>query len=353
MFWWYVLIFGTLTFLLIVAFFLMRGRRKTERREMQREVPTGKSHVRAPAVEHPAAQKHEAAPKERGASGGAFHKDGLGAKVKALFHGGVSDDTWNQLEDVLLRADLGPKAAADLVAKVREDYTHGANPVRLVRGEIVTILGPDEPLYLGDGLSVILVVGVNGSGKTTTIGKLAKRLVHEGHTVSLAAADTFRAAAGEQLEVWARTAGAHLVAQERGADPGAVAFDAVRSAVARDTDVLIVDTAGRLHTKQPLMDELTKIERVIEKAGASVEETLLVLDAQTGQNGIAQARAFTDAVEVSGVVLTKTDSSAKGGVVLAVREELGVPVRFVGVGEGPDDLRPFDAEAFAERLLAE
>ncbi|MGZ8571063.1 MAG: signal recognition particle-docking protein FtsY [Actinomycetota bacterium] len=353
MFWWYVLIFGTLTFLLIVAFFVMRARRKTERRELQREVPTGKSHVRAPAVEHPAAQKHEAAPKERGASGGAFHKDGLGAKVKALFHGSVGDDTWNQLEDVLLRADLGPKAAADLVAKVREDYTHGANPIRLVRGEIVTILGPDEPLHLADGLSVILVVGVNGSGKTTTIGKLAKRLVHEGRTVSLAAADTFRAAAGEQLEVWARTAGAHVVGQERGADPGAVAFDAVKSAVARDTDVLIVDTAGRLHTKQPLMDELTKIERVIEKAGASVEETLLVLDAQTGQNGIAQARAFTDAVEVSGVVLTKTDSSAKGGVVLAVREELGVPVRFVGVGEGPDDLRPFDAEAFAERLLAE
>ncbi len=352
MFWWYVLIFGALTFLLIVAFFVSRGRRTTERRELQREVPTGKSHVREPVVEHPAAQKHAAAPKERGASGGAFHKDGLGAKVKGLFHGGVGDATWTQLEDVLLRADLGPKAAADLVAKVREDYTHGSDPVRLVHGEIVAILGPDEPLHLGQGLSVILVVGVNGSGKTTTIGKLAKRLVHEGHTVSLAAADTFRAAAGEQLEVWARTAGANLVAQERGADPGAVAFDAVKSAVARDTDVLIVDTAGRLHTKQPLMDELAKIERVIEKAGASVEETLLVLDAQTGQNGIAQARAFTDAVEVSGVVLTKTDGSAKGGVVLAVREELGVPVRFVGVGEGPDDLRPFDAEAFAERLLA-
>jgi fused signal recognition particle receptor len=170
--------------------------------------------------------------------------------------------------------------------------------------------------------------------------------------VSVAAADTFRAAAGEQLEVWAKAAGAHLVAQDRGADPGAVAFDAVKAAAARGVDVLIVDTAGRLHTKQPLMDELTKVKRVIEKAGAVVSETLLVLDAQTGQNGVAQARAFTDAVEVTGVVLTKTDGSAKGGIVLAVREELGVPVRFVGVGEKPDDLRPFDANAFADRLLS-
>jgi signal recognition particle-docking protein FtsY len=352
MFWWYVLIFGLLAFLLIAAFVVVKRRERTERRELQREVPTGRSHVRAPAVEHPAAQRHAAPPREAGASGGAFRREGLGAKVKGLFHGAVEDDTWKQLEDLLLRADLGPAAASDLVARVREDYRHGANPVQLVHGEVVALLGPDEPLHLADGLSVILVVGVNGAGKTTTIGKLAKRLVHEGRTVSVAAADTYRAAAGEQLEVWARTAGAQLVAQERGADPGAVAFDAVTSAKARGTDVLIVDTAGRLHTKQPLMDELAKIERVVVKAGATVHETLLVLDAQTGQNGIAQARAFTDAVPVSGVVLTKTDGSAKGGVVLAVREELGIPIRFVGVGEGPDDLRPFDAEAFAERLLA-
>jgi fused signal recognition particle receptor len=169
--------------------------------------------------------------------------------------------------------------------------------------------------------------------------------------VSLAAADTFRAAAGDQLEVWARRAGAHVIGQERGADPGAVAFDAVKSSDARGDDVLIVDTAGRLHTKQPLMDELKKVKRVIENAGATVGETLLVLDAQTGQNGIAQARAFTDAVDVSGIVLTKTDGSAKGGIVLAVREELGLPIRFVGVGEKPEDLRPFDPEAFTERLL--
>jgi fused signal recognition particle receptor len=170
--------------------------------------------------------------------------------------------------------------------------------------------------------------------------------------VSLAASDTFRAAAGEQLEIWAERTGAHLVQQERGADPGAVAFDAVKAANARDSDILLVDTAGRLHTKQPLMDELGKVKRVIEKAGAEIAETLLVLDAQTGQNGIAQARAFTEAVTVTGVVLTKTDGSAKGGVVLAVREELGVPIRFVGVGEGADDLRPFEAESFADRLLS-
>jgi fused signal recognition particle receptor len=193
---------------------------------------------------------------------------------------------------------------------------------------------------------------VNGSGKTTTIGKLAKHLIDAGRMVSLAASDTFRAAAGEQLETWANRAGAHLVAQQRGADPGAVAFDAVTSATARGADVLIVDTAGRLHTKQPLMDELAKIKRVIAKAGGVVDETLLVVDGQTGQNGIAQARAFTDAVDVTGVVLTKMDGTAKGGVVLAVREELGVPVRFTGVGEALGDLRPFDADAFVRRLLS-
>ena len=214
------------------------------------------------------------------------------------------------------------------------------------------MLGPDEELHLAQGkLAVILVVGVNGSGKTTTIGKLAKRLAGQGHAVSLAASDTFRAAAGEQLEVWAQRAGAHIVSQQRGADPGAVAFDAVTSATARGSDVLIVDTAGRLHTKAPLMDELAKVKRVIEKAGAEVDETLLVLDATTGQNGISQARAFTDAVELTGVVLTKMDGSARGGVILAVREELGVPVRFVGVGEGADDLQPFRAQAFADGLL--
>ena len=277
---------------------------------------------------------------------------GLGDRVRALFGRGVSPSTWSELEDLLIRADVGPRGSADLVARVRERFEAGSDPVALLRSEVIAILGADGEMELArDKLAVILVVGVNGSGKTTTIGKLASRLAAEGHAVSLAASDTFRAAAGEQLDVWARRAGAHVVSQQRGADPGAVAFDAVKSATARGSDVLIVDTAGRLHTKTPLMDELTKVKRVIEKAGAEVDDTLLVLDATTGQNGIAQARAFTDAVDVTGVVLTKMDGSARGGVVLAVREELGVPVRFVGVGEGADDLRPFRADAFADGLL--
>ncbi len=351
---WYVFVFAVLAVLLVVAFFALRSRRGEEMRELERHTPhTGQGHVRAPVVDHPAEQKHAPAHHEPGASGGVFRKEGLGAKVKELFRRGSGDQTWKELEDLLVKADVGPTASADLVRRVKATFSHGADPVGLLSGEIEAILGPDEPLRLPAGRTgVIMVVGVNGTGKTTTIGKLAKRLVSEGQQVSLAAADTFRAAAGEQLEVWGQRAGAHVVSQDRGADPGAVAFDAVKSAKARGADVLIVDTAGRLHTQAPLMDELGKVKRVIEKAGAGVDETLLVLDAQTGQNGIAQARAFTDAVDVSGVVLTKLDGSAKGGIVLAVREELGVPVRFVGVGEGADDLRPFEARMFSERLLS-
>jgi fused signal recognition particle receptor len=280
-------------------------------------------------------------------------REGLGARVRALLGADAGDDAWGTLGDLLVKADVGPTASDDLVERVRERWSRGSDPETLLRDEIVGILGPDAGLALpSDGLGVVLVVGVNGSGKTTTIGKLARRLAGDGKTVSLAGADTFRAGAGEQLEVWAVRAGAHLVSQGRGADPGAVVFDAVTSATARGAHVLIVDTAGRLHTKTPLMDELRKLRRVVEKAGASVSETLLVLDATTGQNGIAQARAFTEAVDVTGVVLTKLDGTAKGGIVLAVREELGVPVRYVGTGEGIDDLQPFRADAFAERILA-
>lgn len=272
--------------------------------------------------------------------------------MRTLFGRGADEDTWRDLEDLLLRADVGPRGSADLVARIRERYSAGADPALLLRDEMVAVLGPDEDLHLpSDRLGVVLVVGVNGSGKTTTIGKMASTMAAAGRTVSLAGSDTFRAAAGEQLAVWADRAGAHIVSQERGADPASVAFDAVRAATARGSDVLIVDTAGRLHTKTPLMDELAKVKRVIDKAGGTVDETLLVLDATTGQNGIAQARAFTDAVDVTGVALTKMDGSAKGGIVLAVREELGVPVRLVGTGEGAGDLEPFRAQAFAERLL--
>ena len=278
---------------------------------------------------------------------------GLAARVRSLFAGGATgQDEWARLEELLVRADVGPQTAARIVRDVRARYTPSSDPVALLHDELVAILGGDGRLALRpDDLSVVMVVGVNGSGKTTTIGKLAARLSREGRKVSLANSDTFRAAAAEQLDVWAQRAGATLVSQKRGADPGAVAFDAVQAARARDMDVVIVDTAGRLHNRQPLMDELRKVKRVLEKAGGSVDEVLLVLDATTGQNGIAQATAFTEAVDVTGVALTKFDGTAKGGVLLAVRERLGVPVKLVGMGEGIDDLEPFDAGVFADRIL--
>jgi fused signal recognition particle receptor len=280
--------------------------------------------------------------------------DGLGSRIRSLFGSGAeAEDPWARLEDLLVKADVGPGMASRIVREVRERYEVGADPVELVANEVVGVLQDGSGLDLpAEGLGVVMVVGVNGSGKTTTIGKLASRLARDGMAVSLAGSDTFRAAASEQLDVWAKRSGAHLVTQDRGADPSAVAFDAVKAAQARGSNVLIVDTAGRLHTKQPLMDELRKVRRVLEKAsGRPPDETLLVLDATTGQNGIAQARAFTEAVEVTGVALTKLDGTAKGGVVLAVRELLGVPVKLVGTGEGLDDLQPFEARAFADQLL--
>ena len=277
---------------------------------------------------------------------------GLGARIRGAF-GAETQDPWSELERVLIAADVGPSTSERIVRDVRERYAAGDDPTALVGEEIRTILGASEGLELpADRLGIVLIVGVNGSGKTTTIGKLAARLAGEGKKVSLAGSDTFRAAASEQLGVWAERSGAHVVSQERGADPGSVAFDAVQAARARSSDVLIVDTAGRLHTKQPLMEELKKVRRVIEKAAdAPPDETLLVLDDTTGQNGIAQARAFTEAVEVTGVALTKLDGTAKGGVVLAVRDQLVVPVKLVGMGEGVGDLEPFDADAFTTRLL--
>jgi fused signal recognition particle receptor len=279
--------------------------------------------------------------------------EGLAGRIRSLFRGAEGEDPWARLEELLVRADVGPATSARIVAGVRARYAAGADPAELAAEELVRVLGEDPALSLpADGLGVVMVVGVNGSGKTTTIGKLAARLGRDGRTVSLAGSDTFRAAASEQLDVWAKRAGAHMVSQDRGADPGSVAFDAVKAAQARGADVLIVDTAGRLHTKQPLMEELRKVRRVLEKAaGRPPDETLLVLDATTGQNGVAQARAFTEAVEVTGVALTKLDGTAKGGIVLAVREQLGVPVKLVGTGESAEDLEPFRARAFADRLL--
>jgi fused signal recognition particle receptor len=282
--------------------------------------------------------------------------EGIGARIRGLFAGREpTEDEWKRLEDVLIKADLGPTAASTIVQRVRQRYRAEDDPAQLLAQEIAEVLAGEHDLNVATGgdLSVVMVVGVNGAGKSTTIGKLASTLGTAGYHVSIANSDTFRAAAGEQIAIWAQRSGAHLVSQARGADPGAVAFDAVQSAKARGADVLIVDTAGRLHTRTPLMDELQKVKRVLEKAhGKPPEEVLLVLDATTGQNGIQQARVFTEAVGVTGVALTKLDGTAKGGIVVAVHEELGVPVKLVGTGEGVDDLQPFDPHAFAAALVA-
>jgi len=264
----------------------------------------------------------------------------------------IDVDTIEALEELLISADVGLAATERIVNAVRSRARHGESLRELVKEEIRRVFDTVErPAPDGHHPHVTMIVGVNGTGKTTTVGKLANLLKVSGQQPLVCAADTFRAAAVEQLEIWAKRANVDIIRAREGADPAALVFDAIQSGKAKGRDPILVDTAGRLHTKAPLMDELAKVKRVIEKAGAEVDETLLVLDATTGQNGISQARAFTDAVELTGVVLTKMDGSARGGVILAVREELGVPVRFVGVGEGADDLQPFRAQAFADKLL--
>lgn len=280
------------------------------------------------------------------------HLTRLGGRARTLLRGEPSEEQWRALEEALIEADTGTRAARELVTRVREAWEPGADPGRLLRREVAGMFEGDPPLELPDGLAVIMVVGVNGTGKTTTIGKLAKRLAGEGRSVAVAASDTFRAGAVEQLRTWASRAGADLVAQEQGADPGAVAHDAVVAARARARDVLIVDTAGRIHTKKPLMEELRKVRRVLERAAERPpDEVLLVVDATTGQNGIAQAREFLEAVDVTGIALTKMDGSARGGVVLAIREELGVPVKLVGTGERVSDLQAFHPRTFAASMV--
>jgi fused signal recognition particle receptor len=273
----------------------------------------------------------------------------------------LDDQAWEEIEDTLLAADLGVGPSRQLVddlrTQVKVEGTHGAEAVRaLLRQDLIKAIGPDLDRTLrigrhGDRPAVVLVVGVNGTGKTTACGKLARALIGEGGTVLLGAADTFRAAATDQLQTWGDRVGARVVRSDReGADPASVAFEAVREGIDQRADTVIVDTAGRLHTKTGLMDELGKIKRVIEKR-ATVDEVLLVLDATTGQNGLRQARVFAEAVDVTGIVLTKLDGTAKGGIVVAVQRELGVPVKLVGLGEGPDDLAPFDPAAFVDAIL--
>jgi len=264
----------------------------------------------------------------------------------------ADSEAWERLEEALLRSDVGVAATAELVRRLEARGQFGQLESAL-QEEVEALFGGPPTLDLSGEPAVVLVVGVNGTGKTTTIGKLALKLHEHGRSVLVGAADTFRAAAEEQLEIWAKRAGADFVGAPRGGDPAAVAFDAVEAGRARARDVVIVDTAGRLHTQGNLMAELEKVRRVISgRLEGAPHETLLVLDATTGQNGLQQARLFGDAVDVTGVALTKLDGSSRGGVAIAIAVELGLPVKLVGVGEGIEDLRPFDAHDYARALLA-
>jgi fused signal recognition particle receptor len=273
----------------------------------------------------------------------------------------LDDETWQEVEDLLLTADVGVSASNELVDSLRTKAkvlgTRSAADARaFLREGLLELVDPELDRSLatlrapGDGPAIVLVVGVNGTGKTTTCGKIARLLVAEGRTVVLGAADTFRAAAADQLETWGSRVGAQTVRGPEGGDPASVAFDAVKTGIELGVDTVLVDTAGRLHTKAGLMDELGKVKRVIEKQ-TPVDEVLLVLDATTGQNGLVQARVFAEVVDITGVVLTKLDGTAKGGIVISVQRELGVPVKLVGLGEGADDLAPFEPEAFVDALL--
>ena len=270
----------------------------------------------------------------------------------------ITPALWEELEAALIQADVGVRVAQELLDRLRErvrreGVTRAEDLRAMLKAELRALLKDPPPLNLGrDPLEVVLVVGVNGSGKTTTVAKLAHRFRQQGRRVLLAAADTFRAAAGEQLEIWAERAGVPCIGGQPGADPGAVLFDALQAARARGYDLVLADTAGRLHTKYNLMQELQKVRRVAAKAvPGAPHEVWLVLDATTGQNALPQAREFHQAVGVTGLILTKLDGTAKGGAVFAIARELGLPVRFVGVGEGLEDLLPFDADAFVEELF--
>ncbi|BBY36031.1 signal recognition particle receptor FtsY [Mycobacterium mantenii] len=288
-------------------------------------------------------------------------QNALGRSVLGLIGGGdLDEDAWQDVEDTLLVADLGPVVAESVISQLRSrlagsDVRTEADAKAVLRDVLIKELQPGmdrsiRALPHDDHPSVLLIVGVNGTGKTTTVGKLARVLVADGRRVVLGAADTFRAAAADQLQTWASRVGAEVVRGAEGADPASVAFDAVDKGIAAGADVVLIDTAGRLHTKVGLMDELDKVKRVVTRR-AAVDEVLLVLDATIGQNGLAQARVFAEVVEITGAVLTKLDGTAKGGIVFRVQQELGVPVKLVGLGEGPDDLAPFEPAAFVDALL--
>ncbi|MHB0975918.1 MAG: signal recognition particle-docking protein FtsY [Candidatus Aquicultorales bacterium] len=285
-------------------------------------------------------------------------RENFGANVDDIFelHPVVDEALFDEVEEGLIQADVGVEATLRIVEALREraKADHISESVELIgtlKEELVKALAGSGPVMIPDK-AVVLVVGVNGTGKTTTIAKLANLMKREGRKVLLGAADTFRAAAVEQLDIWAQRLSVEVVKHERGSDPAAVVFDAVKAAKAREADLLIVDTAGRLHTYVNLMEELKKIKRIAVRESDGMEiRTLLVIDATTGQNGIAQARLFNEALEVDGVILTKLDGTAKGGIAVAIEQELGIPIEYIGIGEKLDDLQPFDAEAFVEALV--
>jgi fused signal recognition particle receptor len=283
-------------------------------------------------------------------------RNALSGALRTVFgRGSMDDEFWDALEEVLIGADVGVGAATSIVARVRAAAPATPDEAKgLLRDEVLaTLSGRDRELHLNSRPAVLMVVGVNGTGKTTSIAKIAKRLDGQGITTLLGAADTFRAAADTQLKTWADRVGVDMVGGQEGADPASVAYDAYGAAKARGVDVVMVDTAGRLHSKRNLMDELSKIRRILEREAGSIDEVLMVLDATAGQNGIAQARQFGETAGVTGIVLSKLDGTAKGGVVVAIEQELGVPVKFIGVGEGMDDMIPFEPEAFVDALLGE
>ncbi|BCJ34764.1 signal recognition particle receptor FtsY [Actinocatenispora thailandica] len=336
--------------------------------------PAGEATTEAPAVEEPSAEEAVAPPAietPEPTAGRLVRLRGRLAKSQNLLGRGLlallsSDkldaDTWEEIEDSLLTADVGVEATTQIVERLRERTkvlgTRSAGELRsLLAEELVTALDPDLDRSLhttphDDRPAVMLVVGVNGSGKTTTCGKIARVLVADGRSVLLGAADTFRAAAVDQLATWGERVGAETVRAPEGRDPASVAYDSVQRGIETKVDTVLIDTAGRLQNKVGLMDELGKVKRVVERHGP-VDEALLVLDATTGQNGLAQAEVFTQVVNVSGVVLTKLDGTAKGGIVISVQRKLGIPVKLVGLGEGPDDMAPFDPRQFVDALLGE
>ena len=286
-------------------------------------------------------------------------KQGFVEKVESIFKGkAIDSETLDELEETLILADIGAVNAAEIVGRLREKVTQGeiseSGSVRdFLKKELSSMLGSGQKFVpYGEKPFVILAVGVNGVGKTTTIGKLASRFRDQGHSVLLAAGDTFRAAAIEQLEIWGKRSGSQVVKHQSGSDPSAVVFDAIEAAKARGTDIVIIDTAGRLHTKSPLMEELKKVKRVCNKAmPGAPHEILLVVDATNGQNALMQAQTFNQAVGISAIALTKLDGTAKGGIIFAIKKELNIPVKLIGVGEGVDDLQDFDPDEFVRALF--